>query len=241
MIGFDPITPLLGLAKAYSNASGAIPEYQRPSYGTTLKRRRTDTGYATKGYVKRIASSTQENKYKEISAAYQEIPYDAAMVLDCSAISQGDTVNTREGDFVQPTGMQCGIRVQNDYSDDAMYRLVLFQWHMDDTPVETDILPIDGAAFSGYDMLSTYNFDGRKKFTVLYDTKTKILGNTTSDENVPSIRVHQFHVKKKMRKIQFNGAATTGRNKIYLLAFSNRATALNAVYIDYNIDLFWKE
>lgn len=235
------IMGILGLLGQAAKAAAPIPEWQRPSYPTTLKRKRENEGYATKGYVKRIASGTQESKYKEVSAAYQEIPYDAPIVLDVSAISQGDTINTREGDFIQPTGLKAGIRVQNDYNDDSMYRLVLFQWHMDDTPVGTDVLPIDGAAFSGYDMLSDYNFDGRRKFTVLWDSKTKLLGTTSADHNIPTTRVHTVRVKRKMRKIQFDGAATTGRNKLYLLAFSNRTTAMNAVYIDYNIDLFWKE
>lgn len=235
------IMGILGLLGQAGKAVAPIPEWQRPSYATTLKRKRDDSGLATKRYVKRVAKSGQESKYIETSGAYTEIAYDAPLVLDVSSIGQGDTISTREGDFIQPSGMRAGIRVQNDYTDDAMYRIVIFQWHMDDTPVGTDILPVDGASFSGYDMLSDYNFDGRSKFTVLFDTKALPLGNTTSDENVPSVRIHNWRCKKKMRKIQYNGTATSGRNKIYMLAFSNRTAVNNAVYIDYNVDLYWKE
>lgn len=140
--------------------------------------------------------------------------------------TQAITDTGRIGDRV--TLQSCSLSIRIGYTVPAVVRLMVVQWHdnsADNNINATDIFQFTlvGGVFDANTINNLYNIDQTKKFTILYDRKHSINPNVGATAKVKTVNLY---FKKRFRKqVQFNEAATSGVNKMYLLAFSDTATA----------------
>lgn len=161
--------------------------------------------------------------------------HDTSLVINVSnATFQTDLVNPtqaitdtgRIGDRITLKSISLSMRI--GYTVPAVVRIMLVQWHdnsADLTINATDLFqfPLSGSVFDANTINNIYNIDQTPKFTVLYDRKHSFNPNVAATSYV---KTKNLFIKKRFRKnIQFNETVTSGVNKIYLLAFSDSATA----------------
>lgn len=197
------------------------------------KRRRT----ATKAYVDAKIAKLRETKYHKTSASH-EIPYDNVTITQLTGISQGDTDVTREGDRITLKNLEFRGFVYNDASAaHHKARVIIFQWLQNDTPANTDILPIDGATWTSYAVLEPWNHDQRSSYKILYDSGVIHLGyDAAAGVGEPSQKVIQVIKNLKgCSKVDYvNGSSTVARGNIYVMALSDATDAANAVSIKFS-------
>ncbi len=196
-------------------------------------------GTASKAYVKRAIKKMHEKKYFMKEQSSIAVSFDTHLLVDLSAIPQGDTDLTRDGDSVKLTSLQVRMTWQTGASQsaDSYVRVVIFQWFDNSTPTPPLVLGALGAAFDGTTAMDAfYNHDRRRQFRVLYDNLS-ICGGSSD----PAVASHLFRKtpvisftpkikgKRTGKKayINFVGGGTTAQNKIYLLAISNIADGTN--------------
>lgn len=194
---------------------------------------------ATKTYVKKALTENKEDNWGLIDNSSQYISYDAPFLAHWSSIAQGTTVNTREGDRIEPTRLSVRYSIEIPNVTTQM-RFILFQWRPDtliDGPTAAKILqiPTGGSAFLS--PLVTEEID-RSKFVVLKD-KTFINYTTTPGCTfTSSLNITKFNNKY----IHYNTGVTNGKNQIFLLAISNKlAASLDTPLFNKIVYLHWKD
>lgn len=136
-------------------------------------------------------------------------------IIDLSAVSQGDTDTTRDGDSI--TASTLGYRYFWQNGDDTnACRLIFFQWYPQTTPTVTDIL----LTTVGNGVQFMYHTDKADMYKILYDSTDTLSVYTASGGSVlGSPNIGKIKIPK--RKIQFQAGTTTGSNKIYALVLSD--------------------
>lgn len=167
-----------------------------------------------KRIVKRQVMSMNEWKHHVL-----DVPGDAistsGQVTDLSAVAQGDTDVTRDGDEINAHSIS--IRYSWTCPDTTnVVRVIIFQWLPDSTPVIANIL---NPLTAGLETESHYNTDKADQFKILFD-KTQVSYQAVSAQNhsPPYVR-RKLRLRKK--KIKFNAGATDGSGKVYLLALTD--------------------
>lgn len=192
---------------------------------------------ATKTYVKKALTANKEENHAQIRNTTSNISYDSPLLISLSAIAQGNTIETREGDRIQPTRLTMEY-IMTPASVAAISRFIIFQWKpddADDAPSMAKILEITG---TGQAPLSPYiqNHTDRSKFKVLADKLW--VPNQTTD----FLRHGRLSITKFVNKfINYNEGLTTGKSMIYLLGLSNIQSALTEPTLNHIIYLHWKD
>jgi len=183
-----------------------------------LKKIAKDAKSVSKSEVKQIVKSllkeVQELKLFIVQGTSTSTDYNGACT-DLSAIPQGDTDITRDGDRVQL--MEWSFRwaavVGDAYN---LVRVVLFQWTPDTasvTPSPSNVIQTTGTINAP---LSYKSIDFVKNVHVLYD-KT-VFVDTYHPVMVNQVLIRRFHDKQ----MQFTGA-TSRTNGLFILYISDSA------------------
>lgn len=131
-------------------------------------------------------------------------------IMDISAVAVGTSDSQRNGDKITPTGLYvehyCLAAGNTVFTaGSGLYRVIVFRWRPDSIPTPTDILQVVGT----YGVISKYNHDQRKQFNVLSDTSHAVTAAYT-----PHMKKY---IKLPPKQIAYNGGATTGSNRLYIL------------------------
>lgn len=192
----------------------------------------------TKKTVKYSLTNTQKNAVKKIinneynkrsewkfyctNAAGQV--NDNGSVADLSAIAQGNTDVTRDGDELRMGKVSLTYNwISSDIYNTC--RLIIFQWFEDTSlsgPIVADILSLDATL----PVYSCYNTDNAQSYKILFDKIETITadyivstGPTVYNNRAGPVRKLKFHPSRK--KINFTAGSTDGSGKIYYLAITD--------------------
>lgn len=201
--------------QSYARAGNAIPVYsaRRPRKLSTVQKQQ----------VKRLVKKNEELLTWDVYASVTSSS--TGDFTDLTAMS--DT--QRNGVKVIPKSLE--IKWHSDAGDSFnICRCLIIQWHVDSALVAPTLSQIFDTTTSSYLPQNPLNAEkvNQKKFTVLYDRTYKLIQNTTADPVLGSIKIYNTAKKKRMRDIYFNdGAVSSGRNKLYLIALSDSTAAPN--------------
>lgn len=136
------------------------------------------------------------------------------LIVDVSAVAQGDTDITRDGDKLMPTSLEVGFNLIGEtYS--GICRLVVFRWKEASIPLVSEIFQGSGGAYA---TIQPFDHDERSRFEVLADKRYSVSNNGGTE-----IVTTRFRLKLAKKRIEFIGGSTTGRNKIYVIMISDRS------------------
>lgn len=181
--------------------------------------------------VEKLERAVGKPEYKFLRTAISATPEAAAgEVLAMTAISQGDTTSSREGNVVQLKFIEIGgSTLINASSTITGVRMMLVRDNSRDAsiPTWTSLFP-DAATAASFAPRSASLFRN-SKYTVLWDHKF-IMEITQGGNNSP-IQIYHFY-KSLNHKLTFSGTAGTdeGPGMIYLFVLSDEAT--NSPLID---------
>lgn len=209
-----------------------------------------------KKQVKRFIRGVQELKYHQVA---NSINLDTTwQVLPLTAVPQGDTDITRDGDKLSLCG-NLSMRLFSfvDVSGDPaqqlpMMRFIIFQWHpQSDTGAAPTIGNIITTGASGVqDETSLYNHDTRQQYTILKDITYRLSGPGTSAANAyNTMQTKTMHLEIPLLKIrgfkkwmQFQAASTTiATNHIYLAAGANVVNDAQNPIFNYVTKVFYRD
>lgn len=176
------------------------------------RRRRKNVAKIARGVYRRMA------EWKKHTRALSVTESVTGTVYDLSAVPQGDTDLTRDGDQLYMGSMS--FMYQWYQADDAnTCRTIIFQWFPATTPTAGDIIT-SGLGGSAPNYL--YETDKAWQYKILYD-KTVTINRlvSTSPATAAYTRVIKRRIRPSRKKIQFTGGTTTGTNKIYLLVITD--------------------
>lgn len=174
---------------------------------------------AVKSVVSREISRRAEKKYHLDSETGTNIT-SAGAVYDLSAVAQGDTDTTRDGDSLYVRSVRVKGFVTNKGGAPSHTRVILFQWFDDSTPTASNVL-IAGYLSTALAPVSLYHHDQRKKYNVLYDR----LINSDYNGGSEAPLFDTGYKMPKRKKISYTSAATTGNAKLWLLIVNDIGTA----------------
>lgn len=186
---------------------------RRPAYTRVRRPLGKRQAQAVATIARKQISRTSE--WKHHTLALQICPSDAGVIQDLSAVPQGDTDTSRDGDTIFATSVQ--IRGLVNVADSHnQYRVIIFQWTPSTTPVIADILNLS----TGHHTRSMYETDKANEYKILYD-RVFLMVSSSGDA------VKQFNTKIRLsrRKIQFIAGGTSGTRKVYMLVVSDSAAA----------------
>lgn len=135
-----------------------------------------------------------------------------------TAIPQGDTDVTRDGDSVQLEEIEFRYNVQLADTTNT-FRVIIFQWHPNSTPAVANVLLSVGSV-NGVN--SAFTVDYEQQFKILYD-RVHYLNSVA----VPQTGIeHAVKIRKGFTKrLQFAAGGVTGTNLLYSLYISDSGAA----------------
>lgn len=177
-------------------------------------------------YQKKTLSATQRKEVKKLVMApmekknfpwyFQDFEISTThTVVDLTAVAQGDGEQSRDGDSIKITGMYGrGVLFWGDAVN--MIRLTVIRWKCNSVPTAAQIYDTTAIGTNG-GMFSSFNHKYRDNFVVISDKYVDI------DSYHP---YKQVIIKAGAQpKTTFNGAATTGGNKLFLILSSDSSAA----------------
>lgn len=195
-----------------------------------------------KKQVKSLIRHVQELKYHVTEAIGQQIST-TPTIQDLTAITQGDTDQTRDGDRLQLAG-KIDFRFHLFIGDSSnVVRVIIFQWHPNSTPSAGQIL-LNGPT-GVIDYLSTYSHDNRQEYRILFDKVYSLIGDGVADVSAYTtltqiVRVYRISLKKATKMVQFAAATVDGTNKIYILRVSD-SNAIPYPLMGYQAKVFFRD
>lgn len=219
--------------------------YRRPSTVITRRplRRRLFRNRGRSGRtVRGIIRSAAEKKFFDvqyISTGPQTTPY----VASITDVPQGTTDLTRIGDKLHIHSIEIRMQMKVGMiaapnvagTNQLMGRVILFQWKDDDTPTVGNILEVA-------DPMSPFDHDRKVKRKVLMDrtfTLSGQVGTANTNYCYRDIIVSKKYLNLRRLpgegvNVSFQGASTTGVNKIYILFIADYSTVFFEYYTRLN-------
>lgn len=206
---------------------------------------------AKKAWLKTPLNRRQRRQVKNLIKNRQELKYWIAPQInganvtstlginDISAVAQGDTDTTRDGDRLQWCGtMDIRLNLVGAFGVTGdnynTYRFIVLQWHPSSVPTVGDIL-LTGPS-TAIDVYSQYNHDQRQQYKILLDKTFTTVGFLTGTSTAQSnfVRNLRFLINLNRKKVakfaQFSGGGTTGTNKFYYILGSDSGTTSHPSY-----------
>jgi hypothetical protein len=150
----------------------------------------------------------------------------AGIVLDISAVGQGVGDDQRVGDDISPSSLEARLKLI--YADTTnLVRVLFVQYHPDTAVAGPGVSFFFDSAHvaAGLGTVLPYLTTNRSLFRVLSDrTYSLNSGGANACVNVK----HVF--TKPMRKIHYNGSATTGSERIFCILISDSAVGPHPSY-----------
>jgi hypothetical protein len=179
-----------------STMPNMFPEFSAPVAGSQQKQNRGNRGrsrpsgqrsrLATLADVRRIVDIAQEPKFFD-SKEYAQSATTTPTQLAISAVPQGDTDSTRDGDQINlkslwvkfETYLQ-GTGGTNDFTDQV--RLMIYRYH----PMSSGAAPVPATVLQDLSVaqsatMTPNTWDNRKDYTVILDETFNLSGNGPSD------------------------------------------------------------
>lgn len=188
------------------------------STGGTRRRRAGLTPEQRKA-VKRVVDYSKETFHYPTAVSGGTVTSTVAF-NDLTTIAQGDDHDQRLGDKIKCKYFRFkGNFTRLDGASVDTYdqcRVVIFIWHPDDStdPLTSETQILESATLYQHQPLQLEQ-SKRRKFTVLYDSAFDLPCREGGDAMKAQ---RQINIKKKLNNIiYFNDAATSGRNKIYMM------------------------
>jgi hypothetical protein len=179
--------------------------------------------------------------------------YDAAagsIVLDITAIAQGNTGATRVGDLAMLHSLSYKFLIYNGIGatcNSVVVSRVLFFQYMGDSsvankPTIAEMFNVSNAnGGTTYGSFSAFDIDYARQYHVLYDTTCMTIGApagaTSTYAGITHYGQFQVPLARAQREISFYAGATTGPNHIYMAVTSNCASVATNPSISYNLDV----
>lgn len=176
--------------------------------------------------VKQLVAAPMERK--SFHASYQDAALsDTHIVSELFQVSQGDTQDTRDGSKCKITS--CFIRGNVVAGDSTnIIRLTLIRWKPNSTPTAAQIYESATIGTNGA-MFSSFNHEYRGDFVVLQDKFISVEATAGQLQRMFTLRCgHQ-------PATTFNDAATTGANKLFLVA------SADSLAVSHPTATFWSE
>lgn len=180
---------------------------------------------------KMILKSGSPNYYNNSIASGTDLDQ-TGIVVDTTAVVQGDGQGERIQDKIQPMSLQLrgsvtfyGAGVASATNIPAVVRLMIVRWKPD---TANDDLSAWNQVTEGSDPWDNFpKFDevSRKKFHILHDQRFLLCSDHSTDANHPIVRLVDLTIPLKGNPIKYNEGLTTGNNKVYILMCSSDNTA----------------
>lgn len=175
---------------------------------------------ANMGDVKRAIrvnnKQTQEMKYNNSNTVFSSLVSYNGSLEDLTNIVRGDADTNRDGDRLLPISLRFSYVLYGEtYS--SVFRILIFRWKPDSVPTVGDVLFTTG---SGYAVTCDYQHDQRNQFEILYDKK-----HTVSNNGGSELVVVTKSLKMAKKQVDYTAGGTSGSNKIWAIAISDRSLA----------------
>lgn len=212
-----------------------VASLRKQTHGVALKKGRAPmTNKNLNKKIKRIARAQLERKYAE-AVIGQTSQSSTVTVTKITMPSQGDAFNNREGDEITFSSIKG--RWQTIGADSTQVcRYIVLKWLPDDAveaPIAATVLqsPVSVPWISQF----VGNKSARAKFRVLYDSIANLSLNG-DNQVIRNINIGG----KKLGKVKFNAAATTGKGCIYVVTVSD-SSAITHPTIGYEFLYRWTD
>lgn len=180
--------------------------------------------------IKRVVNRGQEKKFYD--TIQNGVVFNAAGLTaggtcqPLSGMGTGGTVSLRIGDRIICRRLDLSFNVDapaagGGFTGDTSCRLIIFSWNDNDATAPTPAQVLSYINFQ-YTPSSPYlneSLQG-KRLKVYYDSRQRICLNSTNGN-----LIIQKRVNLKEHYIQYNQAAATGNNNLYMLVVSDNTTA----------------
>lgn len=154
------------------------------------------------------------------SGTAEVVDYAGVVVRDLSNVAQGQTDITRVGDELYISSYQLRyVGKANSTDGKNLLRVILFQWSSNSTPTAANVI---STMNSERTPISPFLHDNRGLYRILYDRTHVMVFDTSSEMVQGKVMITRGF---KTRKMRFESAATTGYNKIWLIAVSDSAAS----------------
>ncbi len=193
--------------------------------GATMTPSKALPGVKLSREVARVLNARVEHK-RALSTGTSNIDWSTSGVINqiSTDIAQGDNIGQRSGDVIRPQRLVVRVFLTGSNST-FVGRVVLFQDTMANgaTPAVTDLL--DSATY-----ISSYAATTRqeRRFKVLAD---RYISSCASSNNNAVVEVFDLRMKGSIHYLgSASGAASAGRNTLFILFISNASSAGAIVY-----------
>jgi len=170
------------------------------------------TRRAVRQMLQSNATTRLETKY--FIAFYGNVINNAGSITDMTAIPQGDSDLTRDGDALNLIRSEVILSV--DFAESNALRTVIFLWKPFSVPTVSSVLQNIGA----YGFASPLTHDTRNQYTILYDNIIYGVGTTSSGRQGTSFRLNLPRIQTR-----FDAGTTSGSNKVYVVQITDSAAA----------------
>jgi len=191
---------------------------------------------------------------KQINVSAANVAYydgtAGAILVDITAIGQGNTGATRVGDVARLSALRFSYVIYNGIGATAnsstLSRILFFQYIGDSSvagkPTVADMFnPSNANAGATYGSHSAFDIDFARVYRVLSDHRVLTFGapaaSTSTFIGTFSQRHYTIPLSAAQRDITYFAGATTGPNHIFMCVLSNTATIANNPAIYYNLDV----
>lgn len=169
--------------------------------------------------IKRNNKNIQEMKYHNVSTVFSSLVDFNGSLEDMTVIARGDADTNRDGDRLLPKTLRISYSMFGEALS-SIFRVIVFRWKPASVPTVGSVLFSTG---SGYIIDSDYQHDQRNQFEILYDKK-----HTVSNNGGSELMTVTRTLRMAKKQIDYTGGGTTGSNKIYVIAATDRNLASSA-------------
>lgn len=196
-----------------------MKKYYKKNY-KGRKGRKVATVQKVRKIVKSIVAHNTELKYFDTAAA-NSVDY-AGSFYDLTALAQGDTDVTRDGDKLTLRKLKAKLSISLGDTTN-LFRIVYFRWKQNNISVT----PTQSYFSNPYtnNINCTYapqNWDTHDNFQILYD-RTFTLNTYTHPQRLITVNLKL----SKLPKVAYDAGSTSGNNHIYLYLVSDSAAAVH--------------
>lgn len=215
--------------------------YYKKKAASTAKPVVRKLNYRQKTQVYRMLNSRSEIKYFDVNTTSFQQYGSAGTIANCSAAVQGVAGNQRVGDQLSP------IRIEIRYSSEQQVtnpqsttRIILFQYRLNNVTPPGLASVLDPSIGGVATVWSSYNFDLRHQYTILWDTQYVMSGSIGSSIYTRTGSVN-IPLTKKTAKVNFDAGSVTGDHHIYILILGSNAAGATGQLISLSARLFFRD
>lgn len=200
--------------------------------------RKTKVSKPVKVYVQKAIKKAPETKINANSAYNgSSMAYDTPVFGSLSTIPQGDASSSRDGDRLRL--MKISGRLDVNVNAGSVARVIIFQWKpndADDVPSTSTVLQFGALVSNSVNYPVNPEKSDKLKINVLWDKR--YVQKDTSTHVIDFVNITKF----KNPYIYYNsGGVTTGKNNIYIMAFSNTAAAASEPLLYAQLNTYFKD